>query len=217
MKDEKNPVASRREVRRQDRREAIMAVASSSFLDHGYSGTTMSGIASTLGGSKGTLWSYFSSKEELFAAVIDDATRAYRLQLTQILDDPCNDLRQTLRRFCISIMEKVTSPDAIALYRLVAAEAGRFPEMGRIFYDRAPRQTHMLLAGFLKDAMDRGQLRIDDPLDTARLLINLCVTGCQQTLVMSVTQTVAPEMIAAEVDRATELFMRGYAHEPANP
>ena len=62
---------SRREARRQSRREAILDVAAQSFLEHGYAGTTMSAIAATLGGSKGTLWSYFASKEVLFAAVID--------------------------------------------------------------------------------------------------------------------------------------------------
>ncbi|MET0363609.1 MAG: TetR/AcrR family transcriptional regulator, partial [Sphingobium sp.] len=102
---------SRREMRRQDRRDAILCVAGESFLEHGYTGTTMSGIAATLGGSKGTLWSYFSSKEELFAAVIDRATAAYRARISEILEAPCDDLALTLKRLCTSILEKVTDPD----------------------------------------------------------------------------------------------------------
>jgi AcrR family transcriptional regulator len=202
---------SRRELRRQDRREAIIAVAARSFLEQGYAGTTMSGIAATLGGSKGTLWSYFASKEELFAAVIDHATTAYRVHLSEILDDPSGDLLLTIRRFCTSIVNKVTSPEAIALYRLVVAEADRVPEMGRIFYDRAPRQTHMLLAAFLKGAMDRGQLRHEEPLQTAQLLTSLCLAGSQQKLLMGLIETASPEQIDADVNRATDVFMRAYA------
>lgn len=202
---------SRREARRRDRREAILGVAAQSFLERGYAGTTMSGIAATLGGSKGTLWSYFSSKEELFAAVIDEKTRAYRARLTEILEAPCDDIRQTLTRFCRSIVEKITSPDAIALHRLVMAEAGRFPEMGRIFYERAPRQTHGLLAQFLEGAIARGQLRgEDEPMDMARVLVSLSLVGTQQKLLVALIDEPTPELLDADVGRAVKLFMRAY-------
>ncbi|HEX7821226.1 MAG TPA: TetR/AcrR family transcriptional regulator [Sphingobium sp.] len=216
MNKENTPLTSRRELRRQDRREAILAVAARTFLEQGYAGTTMSGIAATLGGSKGTLWNYFASKEELFAAVIDQVTIEYRVRLSEILDDPYGDVMVTLKRFCMGIMEKVTSPDAIALHRLVVAEAGRFPEMGRIFYDRAPRQTHILLSGFLEGAMERGQIRAEEPIQAARLLVGLCLAGCQQKLLMGLIETATAEIIAADVDRATDVFMRAYAPPQVN-
>ncbi|HEX7872093.1 MAG TPA: TetR/AcrR family transcriptional regulator [Sphingobium sp.] len=204
---------SRREMRRQDRRDAILCVAGESFLEHGYTGTTMSGIAATLGGSKGTLWSYFSSKEELFAAVIDRATAAYRARLLEILEAPCDDLALTLKRLCTSILEKVTDPDSIGLHRLVVAEAGRFPEMGTIFYDRGPRMTHIMLANFMASEMERGRIRSDDPLQTARTLSAMTVYGCQQQLLWGIIDHISPEELEAEVDRAVDLFMRAYAVE----
>ncbi|HEX7853296.1 MAG TPA: TetR/AcrR family transcriptional regulator C-terminal domain-containing protein [Sphingobium sp.] len=188
-----------------------MAVAAESFLDSGYAGTTMSGIAATLGGSKGTLWSYFSSKEELFASVIERATADYRALLSEILEAPCDDLALTLKRVCASILEKVTGPQSIALHRLVVAEAGRFPEMGVIFYDRGPRMTHTLLAKFLADEMARGRIRNDDPLQTARILASMCVYRTQQQLLWGVIDHTTPEAMEADVDRAVDLFMRAYA------
>ncbi|CAN5169970.1 TetR/AcrR family transcriptional regulator [soil metagenome] len=189
-----------------------MAVAAHSFLERGYAGTTMSGIAATLGGSKGTLWKYFSSKEDLFAAVIDHATSAYRVTLSEILEGPSADLAATLTRFCVSIVQKVTSPQAVALHRLVMAEAGRFPEMGRIFYDRAPRQTHMLLGTFLQRAIDRHELRNEEePVEMARMLVSLCLAGSQQKLLVGLIDSATPELMAADVDRAMKLFMRAYA------
>lgn len=215
MNSNANHVVSRREMRRQDRREAILAVAAESFLARGYAGTTMSGIAATLGGSKGTLWSYFSSKEELFAAVVDHATAAYRARLTEILNAPCDNLRLTLHRFCASILEKVTSPQAIALQRLVVAEAGRFPEMGAIFYARGPRMTHAMLAGFLAGEMDKGRLRRDEPMRAASELALLAVHSYQQQLLWSVIEEPDPQQLEVEVDRALDLFMRAYAPDPA--
>ncbi len=205
----KAPVG-RRELNRQDRREAILAVAGRSFLTNGYAGTTMSAIAATLGGSKGTLWSYFPSKADLFEAVLDHATAAYRAQVTLLLD-PCGNLASTLERFGTSFLYKITSPDAIALHRLVQAEAGRFPEVGEIFYQRAPLRTHMMLADFLAQAMDRGLLRRDDPLSAARALAALCMSGSHQQLMLGRIQAATPEFIAEDVARATGIFLRAFA------
>ena len=203
--------ASRREARRHDRREVMLEVARQSFLENGYASTTMSSIASTLGGSKGTLWNYFPSKEALFEAVIDQATTAYRARLSEILD-PGGDFFTTLRQSCIGILEKIFSPQAVNLYRLVIAESGRFPEMGVIFYKRGPRKTWELLADFLSGAMDRGQMRRADPVETARMLVSLCMSAHHQQLLTGVIDSVAPDVIEQDVDHALAFFMQ--AHMP---
>ena len=205
-----SPCPSRREARRQSRRDTILDVAAQSFLEHGYAGTTMSAIAATLGGSKGTLWSYFASKDVLFAAVIDRVTDAFRAQLALILN-PHDDVASALHRFCSEFLRKVTSPEAIALHRLVVGETQRFPEVGRIFYECAPRQTQRLLADFLGQAMERGQLRRDDPLAAARQLTGLCMYGGHQRLLVGVIDALSEDEIEAEVDRATDTFIRAYA------
>lgn len=204
------PYGSRREARRTARRDAILDVAAQSFLDHGYAATTMSAIAATLGGSKGTLWSYFASKDVLFAAVIDRVTEAFRAQLSPILH-PRDGIERALRRFCEEFLRKVTSPEAIALHRLVIGETKRFPELGRIFYERAPRQIQRLLGDFLEQAMETGELRRDDPLVAARQLTGLCLYGGHQQLLMGVIDEFPPEAVAAEVDRAMNAFLRAYA------
>lgn len=191
-----------------------MGVAARSFLQRGYAGTTMSAIAAALGGSKGTLWSYFSSKEELFSAVVDHATAAYRARLSDILAASSDDLALTLNRFCASIVDKVTASESVALHRLVVAEAGRFPEMGAIFYARGPGMTYGMLADFLSGEMARGRLRTDDPLRAARALASLCVYGTQQQLLWGVIDHVSAEDKAASVDRGVDLFMRAYAPSP---
>src|ERR1700722_18233744 len=57
---------------RDQRREHIINVAREIFFEQGYSAASMSRIAARLGGSKGTLYNYFKSKEELFEAQVRD-------------------------------------------------------------------------------------------------------------------------------------------------
>jgi len=200
----------RREARRIDRRDAILTVAYASFLEHGYAATTMSGIAATIGGSKATLWSYFPSKEALLEAVLDRATAVYRAQMSSLLN-VSGDPTRTLRTFCNSFIERVTSPEAIALFRLACAESGRFPEMGKIFHDRGPRTIQNLLGAFIASAMERGLLRRDDPIRAARILISLCMSGSHQRLLLGRLTEITADMIAADADAAFDVFVRAYA------
>lgn len=198
----------RREARKQDRREAIVAAARRSFLDQGYAATSMSGLLKTLGGSKATLWGYFRSKEELFAAVIEDVTRVMREQLEGELL-AADDLRATLVTFCRSFMNKITNPDAVATWRLVVAESGRFPEVGRIFYDRAAGHVERALASYLAQQIAMGRLRDEGPVEMAQLLISMCAT--RQNKLLWGVDDFAAEDCHADSDRFADYFLRLFA------
>jgi len=208
--DERKPLISRREARKLDRRDAILEVAGDYFLQHGYAATTMSGIAATIGGSKATLWSYFPSKEALFEAVLDRATTAFRQQMIPLLD-PGSDLEASLRSFCRRFIEKVTSPEALALHRLIHAEAGRFPEIGEIFYQRGPETTQRLLGDFIGLGMARGRLRHADPRQAAKMLVTISMSGCHQQLLLGRIDRAEPDQIAADADYAVDMLLTAYA------
>ena len=196
----------KRAARKEERREAILEIAKREFLDHGYSGASMSAISAELGGSKGTLWSYFPSKEELFAAVLDHATREYRSRLADVLK-PGEDLRAAVLQFCRSFIAKISSSEGVRLHRLIASEVGRFPEVGDIFYRRAPQPTQQLLADFFERAMDTGTLRRDDPLFVARILASLCL-GVQQRVMWG--QELSAAELDSEAERIAEVFLRAF-------
>ncbi|MDF0541717.1 TetR/AcrR family transcriptional regulator [Sphingobium sp. H39-3-25] len=202
---------SRREARKEDRRAAILAVAQKSFLELGYAATSMSSIAATMGGSKGTLWSYFPSKEVLFSAVLDSAMSTYRERLKTLLN-PGDGLRVTLEGFCRALLDKVTSADALALHRLIQTEGSRIPELGPIFFEHGPMQTHRLLADFIAEHMAKGSLLGDDPLLAARALISLATGGHHQRLMWHV-EPLDPAKIEADARFATDVFLRAYGPE----
>src|SRR3982751_1039953 len=88
------------------RRKAFVGAAREAFFANGYAGTTMSSIAIAVGGSKTTLWSYFPSKDELFAAVLDDIVEHYgqALSVELPLED---DVEEVLLRFARALMETI--------------------------------------------------------------------------------------------------------------
>src|SRR5690348_9832704 len=124
------------------RRRAILDVASEVFLAQGYAATSMSEIAARLGGSKGTLYNYFRSKEELFGAFITEICQG---RAAAIFDPvpPIGEgrsVRESLIEFGVSLMTFLWSEQLVALHRLIFAEVGRFPEIGRMFYEAGPRR-----------------------------------------------------------------------------
>lgn len=209
MKNIVEKAPGKREARKEERREMILEIAKREFLDHGYSGASMSAISAELGGSKGTLWSYFPSKEELFAAVLDHATREYRSRLADVLK-PGEDLRAAVLQFCRGFIAKISSSDGVRLHRLIASEVGRFPEVGDIFYRRAPQPTQQLLSGFFERAMEAGTMRRDDPLFVARILASLCL-GVQQRVMWG--QQLSATELDSEAEQIAEVFLRAFALE----
>lgn len=169
----------------------------------------MSQIAAELGGSKATLWSYYASKEALFIDLIDEATQAVRQQLTAYLD-PDDELEAALRRFGTEFLTKLSSPRAVVLRRLVVGEAARFPELGRIFYERTAQPTHRLLADFFEELQHRGRLIEAPAVPAAHHLIGLCLSGSYQQVLSGTLAAIAPKQVRDEVEAAVRVFLTAY-------
>lgn len=206
---------TRREARKQDRRQAIIEAAHASFLQHGYAGTSMTGLVKEIGGSKTTLWSYFRSKEELFAAVIEDLAAGFLAELTGMLPLDCTDPAPGLTRFCRRFLEKISTHDATCTWRLVVAESGRFPEIGEIFYERAASKAQGALQQFIRRHIELGNLADEDPVRMAEMLINLCLA--EHTRQLWGKPGATPESIMADAERYTRWFLRAFAPDPDQP
>jgi len=147
--------------RRQDRRRAILAAASEMFLELGYGGATIDEVIRRIGGSKRTVYSYFTSKEALFVAVIDEIVGEIVRPLPDI-DELALGIRETLLLVAEQHMTTVLSERHIALIRLVAAEATRFPEIGRAYYEHGPARGHAKLEQYFARQRRLGMLRLPD-------------------------------------------------------
>src|SRR3546814_18306783 len=118
----------------------------------------MSSIAALVGGSKTTRWTYFPSKEALFAAAVDDivAVHAKALSTPLPIDQP---IAEVLERFAISLLESILSPKVIGLHRSVAGEAQRFPHVAELFYERGPDKGRSEARRVGKECVRTGRVR----------------------------------------------------------
>lgn len=208
-------VATTAKSRSDERRQHILEVAGEVFLEQGYAAASMSAIAARLGGSKGTLYNYFTSKMELFVAYMSKACVANSEALLATADDTTS-MEEALRRLGVGFLEFILRDEAMAVSRLVIAEAHRFPELGEAFYETGPKQSMAVLADWMKRRMDRGELRRADPETAALQFFALCKSGLY-TLRM---WNVVPEISLADIERhvaiQVETFVAAYgAHDQA--
>lgn len=148
----------------------IVEVATRAFLEQGYAATSMSAIADELGGSKATLWSHFASKEELFIAVVDGQVALFSAEMEgALVEAPFS--HEGLRRYCLAFLRTLIKPHAVALFRVIMGDGGRFPEINSIFYVRGPARLNAYLNRFLATRFPA------DEAARAALLINATLIG----------------------------------------
>lgn len=191
------------------RRDAILAVAESHFLTHGFSGTSMSDIRAEAGGSKSTLWNYFSSKEDLFSAVLSEATSRIVDRITLMAQDE-GDARSSLESFCLGYVTEMCSDKSIALHRLVIGEVHRFPEIGQTFFKDAVEKVWRDVAAFLTRILPSNQEIARDPIAAAELLTSLCHGPSFVRFLYGVVGLPTSETIRTDVENAVEAFLRAH-------
>ena len=198
-----------RQARREDRRDTILDVASECFVADGYGSTSMSTIAARLGGSKGTLYNYFKSKEELFEAFV--RRTCARLQESMVANPGEGDARDRLVKMATAFLAHLLSPDAIAIYRLAVGEGERFPELSRLYYEAGPRIVIGRTAEVLESLMDEGVLRRADPTVTAHHFFGLTVSGNYFLRLLGVVGDPTPAELADRAAASVDTFLRAYA------
>jgi TetR/AcrR family transcriptional repressor of mexJK operon len=207
------PVAAKpgKEDRRDERRDFIVEIAKQAFVEFGYAGTSMSCIAARVGGSKGTLYNYFKSKEELFTAVVEKKCEQIRSLLSQAEIEAGGDLRAALMNFGEHFVELVLNDDSIATYRLAIGECARFPELGQTLYNSGVRQNQRRIGEFLEHAKQAGQLRPDaDVMVAGEQFAELCLAGLHRRRLLNAIQKPAHEEIRSNVANAVSTFMRAF-------
>ena len=153
------------EPRSARKRRAILEAATTVFLSNGYLGTSMDEIAALARVSKQTVYKHFADKERLFAeivtATVDEIADPNTDDVLNLRDT--GDVERDLRRFARRQLRAVMEPRLLQLRRLVIGESGRFPQLGRLFYERGPGRTIDALATTFERLASRGVLELDDP------------------------------------------------------
>lgn len=194
--------------RRELKRDVIIEAAKELFFAQGYERTSMNDIVERVGGSKATLYSHFPSKDELLLAIVKDLTQPVIAEALSL--DASHDFPSFLRALGLVTVHGLYSPEMIAMQRIAAAEAIRFPEFGRIFYEEGIAPGHRQGAAMFQAAMDKGVLRRTDPVVALETFIELCLGWRWRKQIWNIAPAPSQAEIDASVDAAVEVFMRGY-------
>lgn len=191
------------------RREAFVTAARESFFSKGYGETSMSSIAARVGGSKTTLWTYFPSKQDLYAAVVDDLLKRHGSALEVPLD-PDEDVADALRRVGFALLQTLHCAPIINLHRLALGQTARFPELAQVFHERGPARGRARLQLYLREAMAGGKLRTGDAVDASRQFAGMLQTGSAQLHLFGLIDEPDQAEIGREVEAAVDVFMRAW-------
>ena len=213
-----NPTTSPRgefedEGRSARKRRAILDAATTLFLSNGYSGTSMDEVAALARVSKQTVYKHFADKERLFSEIVTaicDQIADPNIDEVQNLRDT-GDVERDLRNFARRQLRAVMQPRLLQLRRLVIGEAGRFPELGRLFYERGPGRTIDALSALFDRLASRGALELDDPrLAAAHFNWLVMSIPLNEAMLLGEDEPATPAQLRRYADAGVRAFLAAY-------
>ncbi|AOW48795.1 TetR/AcrR family transcriptional regulator [Acetobacter ascendens] len=157
------------------KREQILTGAYNVFAEHGYEGASMSAIAREAGVSKGTLYNYFTNKADLFGAFVEKCCREKLPPALAPVQKEASP-KETLTAVARAMVQLITQPESLMLYRMIVSEAPHFPQLATIFWSHGPRIAIETLSNWIREQTQRGTLKTDDPVFAAEQFFSLCQT-----------------------------------------
>ncbi|MEO0392530.1 MAG: TetR/AcrR family transcriptional regulator [Pseudomonadota bacterium] len=188
----------------------IMDAAGALFFSFGFGSTSMGQIATKAGVSKGTLYNYFADKEALFAAVVRSVCEEHNDQLFALKAGD-RDVAAVLHRVAVSFVVFVTGDYPTAGYRVVIAEANRFPHLGEVFYAAGPAAGIKRLADYLDWAAGEGLIAVADATEAARDFLELSKAAVHMRRMLNLRGPVERDEAIALADKTVTKFMAIYA------
>ncbi len=152
------------------RRQALLEAALDEFFEKGFAATRMNDVAKRAGLSKGALYLYFDSKEAMFRALIETLTSPNLEQMEQIAARSAS-IEQALAGLRAFAPVMIRQSDMPRLMKVVIGDSHLFPEIIRAYRVELIERVIGLVAGVLEQAQARGEIEVDDPALTARVVM----------------------------------------------
>jgi len=190
------------------KRRQILEGARRIFLAEGFDAASMNVIAKAAGVSKGTLYVYFKSKEELFEAIVEEQCRSQGEEIFAF--DLSADIASELTRLGHAFSRFLTRPGGVSEIRTVMAIAERMPELGDKFYSAGPRFGIESLKNYLHGKVEAGMLEPHDCEVAASQFIDSCVSTTFKPMLFNHSGPPSDERVAHVVGMAVKAFLAAY-------
>ena len=151
--------AAKRERRKEARPGELLDAALDLFVEKGFAATRSEEVAARAGVSKGTLFLYFPSKEELFKAVVRENLSGRFAEWNEEFDTFEGSAAEMVR-YCMKVWwERIGATRASGITKLMISEARNFPELAAFYQQEVIRPGTLLIRRILQRGMDSGEFR----------------------------------------------------------
>ncbi len=205
----------KRERRKQARPGELLDAALDLFVENGFAGTRSEEVAARAGVSKGTLFLYFPSKDELFKAVVRENIVRHHTEGMEELARFEGTSAQLLEHLMLEWWRRFGATKASGISKLIMSEASHFPDLARFFQQEVVEPGHALIRSVLQRGIDRGDFRpVDIELSIHSVLAPLLflVTWKHSMAPCCPTHPIDPE---AFIRHHADLLVRGLCVAPS--
>ena len=159
---------SQRWQRRKDSRPSeLLDAALAEFFEKGFEAARLEDIAARAGVTKGTIYLYFHSKEDVFEALVRNVPQANVDLLQKVTSDPDQSPDVLLERFLQLVGTFIRDERMSRFPRLVISAAGRFPKLADMYRNNVIAPAASQLAAIIEAGVARGLFRPVDPQQAA--------------------------------------------------
>jgi AcrR family transcriptional regulator len=151
--------AHKRERRKEARPQELLDAALTLFVEKGFAATRVEEVAASAGVSKGTLFLYFSSKEDLFKAVIRRNLADHFPAWNQEFDGFTGSTVDMVHYAMQSWWERIGNTTASGITKLVTSEGSNFPDVVQFYEAEVMRPGHALFQRILQRGIDSGEFK----------------------------------------------------------
>jgi AcrR family transcriptional regulator len=162
---------SRRERRKESRPSELLAAALELFVERGFAATRLDDVAARAGVSKGTLYLYFTGKDDLFKAVVRGGILPAIAKAEALVGEFTGGAGELLRTVVSGMWSNVGNTLLSGIPKLILAESGNFPDLARFYYQEVILRGFALMANILKRGIQQGEFRDLDVEPTARAMM----------------------------------------------
>jgi AcrR family transcriptional regulator len=153
----------------EERPQQILDAALSVFSEHGIGEAKLEEIAARAGVSKGTIYLYFPSKEELFREVVRQRVGPAIAKADDVSTSE-GTAEEQLRRYIAHQWECLGSEDSEGWIRLVVLELHKYPELAAFHWEEIVTRSNRILADIIRRGIATGEFRDADPQTTVQMI-----------------------------------------------
>ncbi len=210
-----SPPPAKRERRKEARPGELLEAALDLFVEKGFAATRVEEVAARAGVSKGTLFLYFPSKEELFKAVVRENIVRHQSEGAEEIARFEGPSAALLEHLMLEWWRRYGATKAAGISKLVMSEASNFPDLAQFFQQEVVAPGHAMVAAVLQRGVDRGEFRALDRVLTIHSVLApllFLVTWKHSMAPCCASEPIDPE---AFIRHHAELLVRGLSLHPS--